>query len=380
MELFFDMAATTPILPQVHEAMVAALLEYGNPSSLHRKGMAAQTVIKEAEKGVRAGLGCSGGRVVFTGSGTEANNLAILGVARRFQNRGKHLVTTAIEHPSVKEAFRALEREGFEVTYVSPTRDGDVLAESVLSCLREDTILVSMMHVNNETGALLPVAKVGRALSSRHKTLFHVDGVQAFGKIGESAETTKADLYSVSAHKVGGPKGVGALYMRNGIELEPIVYGGGQQYGLRSGTENVPGIAGFGVASRLASLSIDASYDHVSSLAELLVEGFANVDGCIVERPRSWSPYIVMVRFLNLRAEVLVHAFESKGLYVSTGSACSSKDRAHKGSEVLLAMGREKRECEGAIRISLSRLHTKEDVLMAQHIMLEQIDWVRSLL
>ncbi len=380
MELFFDMAATTPVLPEVQDAVVAAFLEYGNPSSLHRKGMDAERMIQEAEKGLRASLGRSDGRIVFTGSGTEANNLAILGAARRFQSRGKHLVTTAIEHPSVREPFQALERDGFEVTYVRPEPDGGVLAESVLASLREDTILVSMMHVNNETGALLPVDVVGRALSSRRKTLFHVDGVQAFGKIRDSAAVARADLYTASAHKIGGPKGVGALYLKSGIDVDPIVYGGGQQYGLRSGTENVPAIAGFGVASRLAAQSIDASYRHVEGLSELLINGLMSFDGCFVERPHAASPYIVMVRFANLRGEVLVHAFESKGLYVSTGSACSSKDQRHKGSEVLLAMGLQRKECEGAIRLSLSRFHTEDDVRVALSIIREQTDWVRSLL
>lgn len=378
MELYFDTAATTGLLTEVRDAMSGAFDLLGNPSSLHRKGVEAQRAVDEARKAVLRCLGVNHGRLVFTGCGTEANNLAIRGSALRLQGRGRHIVTTAIEHPSVLETCRALERNGWQVTYVSPTPDGGVSAESVLEAVREDTVLVSMMHVNNESGAMLPVAEVGKALRARPKTLFHVDGIQAFGKVKKSAQAIEADLYSVSGHKIGAPKGVGALYIRDGVTLEPVLYGGGQEHGLRSGTENVLGIIALGRAADVATALPTDTWGRVNKLAAKLCAGLGQVGGCRLERPAVSSPYIVSVSFPGLRGEVLVHALESKGLYVSTGSACSTRGGHSKASHVLRAMGRSEDEVTGTLRFSIGWWTTEDEVRRAVEIVDEQVKWLRS--
>ncbi|MBX5435603.1 MAG: cysteine desulfurase [Alicyclobacillaceae bacterium] len=379
-ELYFDTAATTPLLPEVRQALTGAFEVFGNPSSLHRKGIEAEEAVERARAQVQQLLGVRGGRLVFTGSGTEANNLAILGVARRFAGRGRHLVTTMVEHPSVLEPFRRLERDGWQVTFVPPDRDGAVPAGRILEAVRDDTVLVSVMHVNNETGAILPVLHVGEALRARPRTLFHVDGVQAFGKLGSPLRDLRADMYTLSGHKIGAPKGIAALWVRDGLELEPIVYGGGQQYGLRSGTENVPGIVALGAAAAAAQRAFPDSLAHVQALADRLCLGLSGIPGCVVNRPPEASPYIVNVSFPGLRGEVLVHAFEAAGLYVSTGSACSSRRGKVEASHVLRAMGRSQAEITGAIRFSLGRWHTAEMVDRAVAVVAEQTAWVRRMM
>lgn len=380
MELYFDAAATTALLPEVRSAITTALDVYGNPSSLHGKGLASERAISEARTQVLRCLGVQGGRLVFTGSGTEANNLAIRGTAQKLRDRGRHLVTTQIEHPSVLETFRALEREGWQVTYVAPTRHGDVEAGAVLDAIRDDTVLVSVMHVNNETGAILPVAEVGEALRSRPKVRFHVDGIQAFGKIPRSVRGTHADLYTVSAHKIGAPKGVGALFIKDQASLEPVVYGGGQEFGLRSGTENVLGIVAMGEAAAIANALPAETWQRMESLADRLSAGLAAIPSCRLQRPLQASPYIVSAAFPGLRGEVLVHALEAKGLYVSTGSACSSKGGHATASHVLQAMGRTDEEVTGTLRISMGWWNTADQVDEALAIVGEQVRWLRSLL
>jgi cysteine desulfurase len=380
MEIYFDNAATTPLLPQVQTALQERFATYGNPSSLHRKGVEAEQVLTKARQALRRALGVEGGRIVFTGCGTEGNNLAILGTARKLKNRGQHIVTTAIEHPSVLETCRALERDGWQVTYIKPRPDGMVRAADVLSAVRDDTVLVSVMHVNNETGAWLPVEEIGEALAANPKVRFHVDGVQAFGKLPQPARAARADLYTVSGHKLGAPKGVGALYVRDGVELEPVLYGGGQEFGLRSGTQNVLGIDAFATAVEVLCDDVEGAFAHVEKLTARLLEGLEATPGCSVQRPERSSPYIVNVSFPGLRGEVMVHAFESAGLYVSTGSACSTKGGQSSPSHVLQAMGRNEPEVTGAIRISLTRWHTEADVDAALKVIREQTAWLRSIL
>lgn len=380
MELYFDTAATTPLLPEVREAIAEVLDVYGNPSSLHRKGMEAEERLTRARSAVIRCLGVQDGRVVFTGGGSEANNLAIFGSVRRFAQRGRHVVTTRIEHPSVLEAFRALERQGWSVTYVAPDADGVVPAERVLAAVRDDTVLVSMMHVNNETGAIQPVEAVGAALRDRPTVIFHVDGIQAFGKIPACAARAGADLYTVSGHKIGAPKGVGALWLRPGLDIEPLVYGGGQEFGLRSGTENVMGIHALGVAAERAAAEVETAWTQVQALCDQLLAGLQEVPNIVLRRPRQASPYIVGVSFPGLRGEVLVHAFEQEGLYVSTGSACSTRGGHARGSHVLEAMGWSDEERTGSVRISLARWHTAADVEAALAVMRRQVTWLYELL
>lgn len=378
MAIYFDTASTTPLLEEVKDTVKASLDTYGNPSSLHHQGVVVNQQVNLARKQVLHALGSSTGQLVFTGSGTEANNLAVFGTAKKYQGRGRHLVTTQVEHPSVLESVRALERQGWSVTYVPPEPDGNLLAQRVLDAVTSDTVLVSMMHVNNETGAVLPVQAVGEALKSHPKVLFHVDGIQAFGKI--TTNVGFADLYSLSGHKIGAPKGIGALYIRPNLVIDPVIYGGGQEGGLRSGTENVLGIVSLGVAAELNREQQGSFLKHVEALARLLVSGLAEVPGCRVNRPAHASPYIISAAFPGLKGEVLVHALESQGLYVSTGSACSTRGGRVKASHVLGAMGKSTAEVTGTIRFSLGNWHSDEDIQQALAIVKEQTQWLLSLL
>ncbi|RIV28198.1 cysteine desulfurase [Alicyclobacillaceae bacterium I2511] len=377
LEIYLDNAATTPLLPEVEAVMMAAFQQFGNPSSLHRKGVQAEDVVRRARQQVLHALGVNQGKLVFTGSGTEANNLAIIGVIRRYANRGRHIVTTSIEHSSVLEVYRYLERRGWDVTFVNPDATGQVQVQDILSALRPDTLLVSMMHVNNETGALLPVQQVGVALKTQSKTLFHVDGIQSFGKVPDCLVHAQADLYTVSAHKLGGPKGVGALYLRQALNIDPLLWGGGQEFGLRSGTENVAGIAGFGIAAAQAAQDLPDSWNHVRNLYGILCDGLKEL-GAHVISPFPFSPYIVNASFPGIRAEVFLHALEAQGVYVSTGSACSTHKGRVQTSHVLQAMGISLGEATGAVRFSLARWQTPEDIQTALQRVAEQVQWVHQ--
>lgn len=379
MDIYLDGAATTPLLPEVRRVLTDAFDLFGNPSSLHRKGVQSEEAIAKARKQVLRSIGSPSGRLVFTGCGTEANNLAIFGATKQFAARGRHLVTTQIEHPSVLEAFKVLEREGWQVTWVKPDADGNIPAERVLSALTDDTVLVSMMHVNNETGAILPVEEIGRALADRRKTLFHVDGIQAFGKLENCAKRTGADLYSVSGHKIGAPKGIGALFIRDGLQLAPILHGGGQEYGLRSGTENILGILAMGAAAELAQQRVAERAAVMQRIADLFVAQLGKIPGCMVQRSLHASPYVVSASFPGLRGEVLLHALESKGVYVSTGSACSTHGGHAAGSHVLRAMGRSDREVTGTIRFSFGPWLDETDAEAALEAVREQAEWLYSL-
>jgi cysteine desulfurase len=378
-ELYFDTAATTPIRASVKGALPEIIDLYGNPSSLHRKGLEAEERLLGAKLGVIRALGNPKGRFVFTGSGTEADNLAILGGAKQYGNRGRHIVTTAIEHPAVLEPFRVLEQSGIEVTYVKPTACGDIRAEDILAAIREDTFMVSMMHVNNETGAILPIQAVGQALKDRPKIIFHVDGIQAFGKLPFSLQGSRIDLYSISGHKIGAMKGIGGLFIRDGIRLTPIVHGGGQEYGLRSGTQNVAGALTLCIAAGEAVMT-PVKYEEMGELQRLFVTGLREMVGWHVHEPKVWSPFIIHASAVGLRGEVLVHAFETAGLFVSTGSACSSNQKNTTHSHVLDAMACSAVEKEGAIRFSIGTWHTKADVEAALQIVEEKSQWIRSLL
>ncbi len=377
-ELYFDTAATTPIRQSVKNALPQIIDIFGNPSSLHRKGLEAEEHFENARKSILNALGNPKGRFVFTGSGTEADNLAIMGGAKQFCNRGRHMVTTAIEHPAVLEPFRALEREGFEVTYVKPTPTGDIEARDVLNAIREDTFMVSIMHVNNETGAILPIQEIGQALKNELKIIFHVDGIQAFGKLPFSIRDLGVDLYSVSGHKIGAMKGIGGLFIREGIRLSPVVYGGGQEFGLRSGTQNVVGAMTFGIAAKEAMMT-RAVYEEMCRIHRIFVDGLQKIPLWKVHEPKAASPFIVHASATGLRGEVIVHALESAGLFVSTGSACSSK-KHEPISHVLDAMGLSATEKEGAIRFSIGSWHAEADIKRALEIIEEKSTWIRSLL
>lgn len=363
-EIYLDNSATTAPCPEAVQAVIGALTEsFGNPSSLHGKGLAAERIVTRARAAVAALIGAPTERIVFTSGGTEANNLAFFGVARAFQGRGRHLVTTVTEHPSVLTAAQRLEADGFAVTYLPVDATGRVTAGQVTAALRDDTILVSVMHVNNEVGAVQPIREIGAVLKD-HPALFHVDAVQSAGCQAVDVREWRCDLLSLSAHKVHGPKGVGALYLRQGLSPAPLLLGGGQEGGLRSGTENVPGIAGFGAAATRARAERVAAAEYLRALKGRLLDALQarglpfQVNG---PDPKDAAPHIVNLSFAGVtRGEVMVHALEEQGAYVSTGSACHSRHR--KVSHVLEALGLPRERAEGAIRISLSPLNRPEEI------------------
>ncbi|MGI9953315.1 cysteine desulfurase family protein [Moorellaceae bacterium AZ2] len=379
--IYLDNSATTAALPEVVEAVKEALVSvYGNPSSLHGMGIAAEHVLRQARQEVASLLGVEPGEIYFTSGGTEANNWALRGLAYSLRRRGRHIITTSIEHASVLQACRLLEKEGFSVTYLPVDSQGMVRLEALEGSLRDDTILVSVMSVNNELGTVQPLEEVARILANKSSALLHVDHIQGYSKIQLNLKKLNIAALSLSAHKIHGPKGVGALYLRRDLHILPLLVGGDQERGLRAGTENVPGIAGFGVAASLARKSLPQSIEKMQrfkmQLAERLLTEIpdAYING---PEPASGAPHILNVSFPGLKAEVLVHTLEEKGIYVSTGSACHSRRRDL--SHVLQALGLPKGRIDGSIRISFSRLNTEEEVEEAAQAIRECVAELRGL-
>jgi cysteine desulfurase len=365
-QIYLDYAATTPVVPEVIDAVTDCLRnDFGNPSSMHRLGIQAEKRIKEAKNQVSDLLRVDPEEIIFTSGGTEANNMAILGTASDKKRSGMHCITTAIEHPSVLNTFDYLEKQGYEVTYLPVNREGLVSPEDFQNVLREDTILVSMMHVNNEVGSIQPVQQIGAILKAcGSRAVFHVDGIQSFGKLPLYPREWGIDLVSLSGHKIHAPKGVGALYKKKGIRLQPILFGGGQQGGMRSGTENIAGIVGMGTGAQWIAQKHSDNSGYLYDLKVKLIAGIrealpnAVINGS--DDTEKSAPHILNVGFPGLRGEVLLHALEEEGVYVSTGSACSSRDK--KISHVLKALGLDNRTAEGSIRISISYLTTPEEI------------------
>lgn len=367
--VYLDHAATSPLRAEVLAVLERALREEGgNPSSLHRIGLRAEAALREARERIARALQCEPGEIVFTSGGTESNNLAIQGFARERRRQGRHLVTCQVEHSSVMEVFRALEREGFEVDYLPVGPDGRVDPGAVARAIREDTVLVSIQRVNNEVGALQPVEAIARHLATLPRPpRLHVDAVQALGRVPLPLKAWGVDAASFSAHKVGGPKGVGVLYLRKGVPLEPLMYGGGQEAGLRPGTENVPGIVAMAEAIDLAVREQPQVAARMRQLQNYLVAKIREaVPGAQLLGPAEEghrAPHIIALAFPGFRGEVVLHALEARDVYVSTGSACSSK-RA-RGSRVLQAMGVPETVREGMVRLSLGPGHTEKDMDVA---------------
>lgn len=362
-DVYLDNSATTPVLTDVAGVMSRVLTDtYGNPSSLHRKGVEAERLKTEARRLLASAIGADDSEVIFTSGGTEANNLAVKGTARRRIRRGRHLVTSKTEHPSVLYAFRALEAEGFAVTYLDVDKFGRLEPEQVAEAVGPETILVSLMHVNNETGTVHPVESIGRRIKERNRdTFFHVDAVQSFGKLPVRPAGWQADLVSFSAHKIHGPKGVGALYRRDGVPFEPLLHGGDQEKGIRPGTENMAGIVGFAEAARQTLRDRESRLAHLAGLKKRFLAGvLADIPAVSVNSPEDGAPYIINITVAGIKGEVLVHAMEEQGIYLSTGSACHSH-RADP-SHVLLAMGKKEAEIEASLRISFSALNTEDEI------------------
>ncbi|MBQ9551057.1 MAG: cysteine desulfurase [Lachnospiraceae bacterium] len=366
MEIYLDNAATTKVESAVSELMVRIFTEdYGNPSSLHKIGYRAEQYISEALNVFSGRLKWKRKNVVFTSGGTESNNTALIGAALFRESRGKHIITTPIEHPSVSEPLKFLESRGWEIEKTAVNEEGIIDPEELKSRIRPDTVLVSVMHVNNETGSIQPVEEAGKLIKEANpECLFHVDDTQGFGKLPLDAAKGQIDLLTASSHKLHGPKGVGLLYLSDiATHIKPLMYGGGQQNGLRSGTINVPGIAGFAKAAELILEGREASFERIRRLRKDFVSEVVKIADVKVNGGRSVSPYIVSLTVRGVRSEVLLHALEDRGIYVSAGSACSSHKKHV--SPTLKAMGLSDGEAEETIRLSFSRHTTEEEAAEA---------------
>lgn len=363
-DIYLDNSATTRCFPEAAALMNEIFLEdYGNPSSMHHRGVTAERRVLEAKKTLAGLLKVKEKNLYFTSCGTESDNLAIIGGALAAQRRGRHLITTRIEHPAVLEAMKYLEAQGFEITYLGVDRDGLVSAEEVAAAVRPDTILVSVMHTNNEIGSVQPIEEIGRAVKAVNpRVLFHVDAVQGFGKSLILPKRMHIDLLAASGHKIHGPKGVGLLYVADGVRLEPLLHGGGQQGGMRSGTENVPGIAGMALAAKLLCGNLDEDRQRLFAMKNRLIDRLREIPDIEFNgrTDETAAPHILSVRVRGVRAEVLLHALEDKGIYVSSGSACSSNHP--RPSETLAAIGTPSSEMDNSIRMSLSVMNTMEEM------------------
>lgn len=364
MEAYFDNSATTKCSAKAVELMTKVLLEdYGNPSSLHLKGVDAEDYIKEARNRICKTMKINENELIFTSGGTESNNLAIIGAAMANKRSGKHLITTKIEHAAVGSPMKFLEEQGFTVTYLDVDKDGIISLEELEQAITLETILVSIMYVNNEIGAVEPIEEAAKIIKEKNpNTLFHVDAIQAYGKYQIYPKRMGIDMMSVSGHKIHGPKGIGFLYVKEKTKLKPIIYGGGQQKGMRSGTENVPGAAGLGQAAMEAYENFAEKQNYLYELKQAFIEGiedfeWAHVNG---KTGRDSAPHIVSVSFDNVRSEVLLHTLEDRNIFVSAGSACSSNKPAV--SATLQAIKVKKEYLDSTVRFSFSTENTMDEV------------------
>ncbi len=364
MEAYLDNSATTRALDSVQEIVARVMREdYGNPSSRHKKGMEAERYIKEARSVIARTMKVQDKEILFTSGGTESNNMALFGAAMANQRAGKHIISTRIEHASVYQPLACLEQLGFAVTYLDVDREGHIRLQELEEAIRPDTILVSVMYVNNEIGAVQPVEEIGRVIKERNpRILFHVDGIQAYGKYEIRPKRQGIDLLSVSGHKLHGPKGVGFLYIHEKAKVKPLLYGGGQQKDMRSGTENVPGVAGLGVAAREMYTDFSERIRRMRELKDFFIDRLEEIPGTVVnsQRGEKGAPQIISASFQGVRSEVLLHALEERGIYVSSGSACSSNHPAISGT--LMAVGVKRELLDSTLRFSLGIYNTREQL------------------
>ena len=370
MEVYLDNAATTPVSKEAAQAVMRAMtVDYGNPSSKHMKGLEAERLVRTAREQIASTMHVSPDEIYFTSGGTESNNWALRGAASANRRAGNHIITTAVEHAAVLQPLAYLEEEGFSVTHLGVDRGGRIFLEELREALTEETILVSIMYVNNEIGTLEPVAGAGELIREWNRThgsrvLFHVDAIQAYGKYRIAPKKLGIDLLSVSGHKIHGPKGSGFLYIRSKTKIRPLIYGGGQQGGMRSGTDNVPGAAGIGEAAVQAYTDFDKKTEGMRRCRRRLISGLKQMDGVVLvsrEEEEYSAPHIVSCAFEGIRSEVLLHALEERGVYVSSGSACSS-NRKIPVSTVIQEIRLEKKLQESVLRFSFSSLTTEEQI------------------
>ena len=364
MEAYLDNSATTKVFDSVRDVVVKTMSEdYGNPSSMHLFGMRGENYVKEARKTIASVLKATEKEIIFTSGGSESNNMALIGAAEANKRAGKHIITTGIEHASVSATMKYLEGLGYEITYLPVDNTGKVDLEALRQSLREDTILVSVMYVNNEIGTIEPIEEIGKIIKEYNKSiLFHVDAIQAFGKIDIVPKRLNIDLMSVSAHKIHGPKGVGFIYIKEKTKVKPIIYGGGQQNGMRSGTENVPGIAGLSQAVKEIYKDLKSENQKITELKDYFIDRVSELEGVTINSKKGsvGAPHIISVSVEGIRSEVLLHALEERGVYVSAGSACSSNKPAV--SATLKAIGVKKELLDSTVRFSLSVFTTKEEI------------------
>lgn len=379
--IYFDNAATTRALDEVADKVKYMLLEnFGNPSSQNMAGVNAENEVIKARKIIAASINAEPDEIYFTSGGTESDNWAIFGTAKGYIRSGKHMITTAIEHPAVLQPMRELEKNGWDITILGVDEKGYINIDELKAAIREDTVLVSTILINNETGTIQNAEEISKTIKSVNPhTLYHVDAVQAYGKYPINVKKMGIDMLSVSGHKVHGPKGVGFFYMKKGLKVKPIIFGGGHERGMRSGTENTPSIVGLAEAVKIDMAEMDKAVEHVKLVKKTLAEGILNsipmtyINGPSIEEG---SPYVLNIGFEGLRSEVLLHSLEEKEIYVSAGSACNSKKKG--ASTVLSALGIDEKRIEGAIRFSFCRYNTVEEAEQCIEILKEKVAFLRK--
>lgn len=379
MEVYFDNSATTRCYDSVKDIVVKAMTEdFGNPSAMHLKGVEAEKYIKSSAERLARLLKVQEKEILFTSGGTESDNLALIGATFANKRSGNHIITTSVEHPAVSQPALFLQEQGFEVTYLPVDSRGVVKMDALKAVLREDTILVSVMYVNNEVGAVMPVEEIAALVHEKSpKALFHVDAIQAFGKYRIYPKKMGIDLLSVSGHKIHGPKGVGFLYINEKAKIQPQILGGGQQGGMRSGTDNVPGIAGLGTAAVEIYKNLEENVENMYRLKEYIAQGLEKIGDIRINGMdlREGAPQILSISVMGVRSEVLLHSLEERGIYVSAGSACSSHKR--KPSATLAAMGMSKDQIESTVRLSFCEENTIEEADYFLQVMGELVPMLR---
>ncbi len=379
MEVYFDNSATTRCYDSVKDIVVKVMTEdFGNPSAMHLKGVEAEKYIKSSAESLARILKVQEKEILFTSGGTESDNLALIGATLANKRSGNHIITTSVEHPAVSQPALFLQEQGFEVTYLPVDSRGVVKMDALKAVLREDTILVSVMYVNNEVGAVMPVEEIAALVHEKSpKALFHVDAIQAFGKYRIYPKKMGIDLLSVSGHKIHGPKGVGFLYINEKAKIQPQILGGGQQGGMRSGTDNVPGIAGLGTAAVEIYKNLEENVENMYRLKEYIAQGLEKIGDIRINGMdlREGAPQILSISVMGVRSEVLLHSLEERGIYVSAGSACSSHKR--KPSATLAAMGMSKDQIESTVRLSFCEENTIEEADYFLQVMGELVPMLR---
>ncbi|AXV39278.1 cysteine desulfurase NifS [Methanobacterium sp. BAmetb5] len=376
---YMDHSATSPVNPEVLEAMLPYFTEsFGNASTLYALGREARTAMENGRKQVASLIGAKPEEVYFTSGGTESDNIAIKGTASKLKNKGNHIITSGIEHPAVEETCKYLEKNGYQVTYLPVGEEGIVKVSDVEAAITPETILITVMHANNEIGTIQPIKEIG-ALAREKGIYFHTDAVQSVGKIPVNVGDMNVDMLSISAHKLYGPKGIGALYIRKGVRIDPLLHGGGHERGMRPGTENIPGIVGLGKACQIAEDNLEKNMEYVSSLRDRLIQGvLGNIEQSYLNgHPTKRLPNNANFRFTGIEGESLVLQLDAKGINASTGSACSSKKL--EPSHVLMAIGLKEVDAHGSLRISLGTENTPQDIDYTIDAIDEVVERLRSM-